>query len=140
MNNTPINTNNDSSANLPTVDSLTEAIAPVVEKKISFDDFQKVQITLGKILSAEKVVGSEKLLKLSVDFAEASPRQVVSGIAKAFPDQTVLVGQTFPFITNLEPRMIMGLQSQAMILAASHENNLALLKPTIEIPAGTKLS
>lgn len=108
--------------------------------KITFDDFAKVEITIGKILSAEKVEGSEKLLKLSVDFAEETPRQVVSGISKAFPDVNVIVGQNFPFVTNLEPRMIMGLESQAMILAASHENNLGLLKPTAEIPAGTRIS
>lgn len=108
--------------------------------KITFDDFAKVEITIGKILSAEPVVGSEKLLKLSVDFAEPTPRQVISGIAKYFPDLTVLINQNFPFVTNLEPRMIMGLESQAMILAASHENNLGLLKSTADIPAGTRIS
>lgn len=107
---------------------------------ISIDDFKKVEITLGKILSAEKLEKSEKLLKLSVDFAEAAPRQVISGIAKQFPDPVELVGKTFPFITNLEPRAIMGLESQAMILAASSEAGLALLSPTIDTPAGTKLS
>ncbi len=110
------------------------------QTNITFDDFQKVHITIGKILSAEKVEGSEKLLKLSVDFAESAPRQVVSGIAKYFPDLTVLVGNHFPFVTNLEPRKIMGLESQAMILAGSHDVNLALLKPTTDIPAGTRLS
>ncbi len=75
--------------------------------KITFDDFAKVEITIGKILSAEPVVGSEKLLKLAVDFAEPTSRQVVSGIAKYFPDLTALINQNFPFVTNLEPRMIM---------------------------------
>lgn len=107
---------------------------------ITFDDFQKVHITIGKILSVEPVVGSEKLLKLSVDFAEPAPRQVISGIAKYFPDPNTLIGSSFPFITNLEPRMIMGLESQAMILAGSHESSLALLKPTTDIPPGTRLS
>jgi methionine--tRNA ligase beta chain len=108
---------------------------------ITFDDFQKIELKIGKILSAERVEGSEKLLKLTVDFAEeAGPRQVISGIAKQFTDPAALVGQKFTFITNLEPRSIMGLQSQAMILAASHDSALALLQPTIDIPEGTKLS
>jgi len=51
-----------------------------------------------------------------------------------------LVGNTFPFVTNLPPRMMMGLESQAMILAASDENGLALLKPTFDVTLGTKLS
>lgn len=107
---------------------------------ITIDDLQKVEITIGKILSAEKVEGSEKLLKLSIDFAEAAPRQVISGIGKQYADPSVLVGQAFPFVTNLEPRMIMGLESQAMILAASSEAGLALLAPTVATPPGTKIS
>ncbi len=107
---------------------------------ITIDDLKKVEITIGKILSAEKVEGSPKLLKLSVDFAEAQPRQVLSGIGKQYADPAVLVGQSFPFITNLEPRMILGFESQAMILAASSEGGLALLAPTISTPAGTKIS
>lgn len=88
---------------------------------INIDDFKKVEIRAGKILSAEPVEGSEKLLKLSVDFGEENPRQVVSGIAKhVIPDS--IVGQTVGFVANLEPRSIMGLESQAMILAVSGEN------------------
>jgi methionine--tRNA ligase beta chain len=108
--------------------------------KIAYDEFAKVEMTIGKILSVERVEGSEKLLKLSVDFGEEAPRQVVSGIAKYFADPSTLIGQSFPFVTNLEPRMIMGLESQAMILAVSDDTNLGLLKPTVEIAAGTKLS
>ena len=84
---------------------------------ISIDDFKKVEIRVGEILSAEPVEGSEKLLKLKVGFGEAEPRQVVSGIAKYFPDLTALVGKKCAFATNLKPRAIMGLESQAMILA-----------------------
>lgn len=130
---------------------------------ITFDDFIKVEMKIGKILSAEPVEGSEKLLKLSVDFAEENPRQVISGIAKQFvssgkaveggdegdAEQEVevetktvvgLVGNSFVFITNLEPRMIMGLESQAMIVAGTSEEGLALMSPTLNLPAGTKLS
>jgi methionine--tRNA ligase beta chain len=109
---------------------------------ITFDEFSKVEITIGKILSAEKVEGSEKLLKLGVDFGEENPRQVVSGIAKYFPELEKLIGTKHPFVTNLEPRAIMGLESQAMILAASHKdsNSFSLLDVGETIPQGTKLS
>ena len=84
---------------------------------ITIDDFKKVEITVGEIISAERVSGSDKLLKLSVNFNEAAPRQVLSGIAAYFPEPSALVGKRYPFVTNLAPRTMMGLTSQAMILA-----------------------
>ena len=115
---------------------------------ITFDDFAKIEITIGKILAIESVEGSEKLLKLSVDFGEKNedgtdkPRQVVSGIAKYFPDFSALINTTHPFVTNLEPRTILGLESQAMILAASDKTTgaFSLLSVSESIPQGTKLS
>lgn len=115
---------------------------------ISIDDFSKVEITIGKILSAEKVEGSEKLLKLLVDFNEKNedgsdkPRQVVSGIAKYFPELDKLINTKHPFVTNLEPRSIMGFESQAMILAASNKDAgaFSLLDVSDAIPQGTQLS
>jgi methionyl-tRNA synthetase len=83
---------------------------------ITIDDFHKVEIMVGEIMSAEPIEGSEKLLKLKVNFG-TQERQVLSGIAKFFPDPQVLVGKRCPFVTNLAPRMMMGLESQAMILA-----------------------
>jgi len=83
---------------------------------ISFEEFKKVELKIGKILEAERVDGSEKLLKLKVDFGESEPRQVISGIAKSYKLEK-LVGKEFLFTTNLEPRNIMGFESQAMILA-----------------------
>lgn len=84
---------------------------------ISIDDFKKVEIRVGHIISAEPIEGSEKLLKLKVNFGEAGEKQVLSGIAPYFADPNVLVGKKVPFVTNLAPRMMMGLESQAMILA-----------------------
>lgn len=86
---------------------------------ISIDDFKKLEIKIGLVLSAEKIPDSEKLLKLSVDMGEEAPRQVVSGIAKFFPEEQSLVGKKCAFAANLEPRQIMGLESQGMILAVS---------------------
>jgi methionine--tRNA ligase beta chain len=110
----------------------------VENKNISFDDFLKVKMTVGKVLSAEKVEDSQKLLKLSVDFGEGSARQVISGIAKTFQPEE-LVGKSFVFVINLEPRNIMGMESQAMILAGHDDTGLVLFSPTREIQAGAML-
>jgi len=105
---------------------------------INIEDFAKVEIKAGKILSAEAVEGSNKLLKLMVDFNEENPRQVMSGIAK-FVSPEELVGTICAFTTNLEPRAIMGLESQAMIMAISTEDNFSLLKISNDIPPGTSV-
>lgn len=111
----------------------------VVPEKISYDDFKKVEMTVGKILAVEKIDGSDKLLKLSVDFKEAFPRQILSGIAKYFPEEQVLVGKKVVFVTNLAPRQMMGLESNGMILAASDDNNISLMEVSDIIQEGTKL-
>lgn len=107
---------------------------------ISIDDFKKVEIRAGKVLTALPVEGSEKLLKLSVDFNEENPRQVVSGIAKHVKPEN-LTGTTCAFVTNLEPREIMGLKSEAMIMAVSGENEkgnfFSLLKIDGDTPPGS---
>lgn len=106
---------------------------------INIEDFQKVEIAVGKILSAEKVPETDKLLKLSVDLGEATPRQIVSGISLYFPDCSVLVGKKCMFVTNLEPRMIRGLESNGMLLAVSTDDGkFSLLSPDNEIPVGTR--
>ena len=123
-------------------------------QKISYDDFAKVEIKAGKILSAEKIPDTDKLLKLSVDFGEnqeissieegktvlvSKPRQIVSGISMYFPDPTVLIGKTCMFVTNLEPRMIKGYESNGMLFALStNDGNFSLLEPNKTIPVGTK--
>jgi tRNA-binding EMAP/Myf-like protein len=134
---------------------------------ISYDEFKKVEIRAGKILSAEKVPDTDKLLKLMVDFGEfeeakiitdkvseggevsgdivavennkiSKPRQIVSGISLYFPDLSKLVGKTCMFVTNLEPRIIKGLESNGMLFAVSTENGgFSLLEPNDSIPAGT---
>ena len=98
---------------------------------ISIDDFKKVEIRIGEIQSAEKIEGSEKLLKLIVNFGDHN-RQVLSGIAAYFPDPSALIGKKCPFVTNLAPRSMMGLESHAMILAAGGdgETPFALFETT----------
>lgn len=118
----------------PPLTALT--VAHQFKTMINIEDFAKVEIRAGKILSAEPVEGSEKLLKLSVDFNEESPRQVLSGIAKYISPEE-LTGVTCAFVTNLEPRKMMGLESQAMIMAFSGDNFFSLLKVPEEVTPGT---
>ena len=106
---------------------------------INIEEFQKIDIRVGEILSAEPVPNSEKLLKLVVNLGEEAPRQVVSGIAKYFPDPQLLVGKKCMFVANLEPRMLMGLESQGMILAVStSDGEFSLITPDQSIPAGSR--
>ncbi len=106
---------------------------------ITFDEFKKVELKIGKIISAIQVEGSDKLLKLEVDFAEDKLRTVVSGIA-GHVDLETFVGSQKVFVTNLEPRAIMGIESQAMILAGKDGQGLALIQPNRDLPIGTLLS
>lgn len=89
-------------------------------EQISIDDFGKVEMCVGEIKSAERIEGSSKLLKLKVNFG-TEERQVLSGIGPYFEDINVLVGKRCLFVTNLAPRMMMGLESQAMIMATGGE-------------------
>jgi methionyl-tRNA synthetase len=107
---------------------------------ITIDEFKKGEISVGKILTVGFVEGSEKLLLLTVDFGEEKPRTVVSGIRKYFPDEQTLVGVKCAFATNLEPRPLMGLTSEAMILAVSTDDGIfSLLRVSDDIPAGAKV-
>jgi methionyl-tRNA synthetase len=109
---------------------------------ISIEDFSKVEMKIGEIISAERVPETDRLLRLEVDFGEEENRQVVSGIAEYFEDPQELVGVKCSFVTNLEPRKIRGLASEAMIMAAHTENGeFSLLEPSDKnISAGTKLN
>jgi len=106
---------------------------------ITIDEFKKGEITVGKILTVEIVEGSEKLLKLLVDFGEEKPRTVVSGIRKYFEDPQTLVGVKCAFATNLEPRPLMGLTSEAMILAVSSDNYFSLLQVSDGVEPGARV-
>ncbi len=109
-------------------------------EKISIDDLKKVEITIGQIVEAVKIEGSDKLLKLTVDVGEGSTRTILSGIAKFFPDPSVLVGVKCPFVTNLKPREMMGMESNGMLFAVSSGDKFSLLGVSNEIPVGSKLS
>lgn len=105
---------------------------------MTIDEFQKMDLRVARVISAERIEGSEKLLKLSIDAGE--PRQIVSGIAKAYAPED-LVGKEVVIIANLDPRTMMGLESQGMILAAHGENGEPImLTVEREAPAGSKIS
>ena len=106
----------------------------------TFEDFQKIQIKVGKIISAEAVEGSAKLLKLQVDFGKDEAgndivRQICAGIAKFYPADS-LAGKEAVFVFNLEPKVLAGVESNGMILAASSETGPVLLMPDKEVPPG----
>ncbi len=108
---------------------------------IHIDDFKKVEIKIGEILTAEKVEGADKLIRFTVDFKEEAPRQILSGIAMHYADPSVLIGKKFPFVTNLEPRTIRGFESNGMIMAVSDvEGSFSLLEPTSPVAAGSRIS
>ena len=103
---------------------------------ITFDDFKKLDIRIGKVLSAEKVEGTDKLLRLEIDFS-TEKRQVVAGIAECYQPES-LVGKEIPVLMNLEPRSIRGVVSQGMILAAVNaDGKPVLMHPDSEVPPGS---
>lgn len=115
----------------------TQADTPFVPR-ISYDDFAKLDIRLGTIVSVEVVEGADKLLRFQVDFGEEQ-RQILSGIREYFADPQELLGKQCPFVTNLAPRVIRGFESQGMILAASHNELFGLLTPHQTLPAGSRV-
>lgn len=107
-------------------------------EQISYDDFAKLDIRIGLVVAAEMVPEADKLIKCTVDFGELGQRTIVSGIAQ-WKKPEALVGKRLPYIVNLAPRVLRGVESQGMLLAASDEDGVALLSPERDIPAGTKL-
>ena len=117
-----------------------EEVKPIVAEKVyaTIDDFMKIEIKVGTVLSVNVVEGADKLYILLVDMGEEKPRQILSGIREYVqPDD--LLGKQFPFVTNLAPRMLRGHESQGMILAGSDESGLALLNPSKTLVNGTRL-
>lgn len=107
--------------------------------EITYDDFAKLEIRVGTVLAAERIPDTDKLLKCTVDFGDFGTRTIVSGIA-LFRKPEEIIGKQLPYIVNLAPRMLRGVESQGMLLAASPGGDgLSLLIPDTPIPNGTKL-
>jgi methionine--tRNA ligase beta chain len=104
---------------------------------VNFEDFQKIDLRIGKVLKAEKIKGSEKLLKLIVDLGNEE-RQLIAGIGKYYRPED-LIGKEIVVVVNLEPKKIMGIESQGMLLAADKEGEPVILIPEKEVLPGTKI-
>lgn len=104
---------------------------------ISIDDFSKVEVKIGTVVSAERVPDTDKLLRLMVDLGEENPRQIVSGIAAYVESPEALVGRQLAFVTNLEPRTLRGLESNGMLFAVGQSDTFAFLTPDRPVPPGT---
>ena len=115
-----------------------EAPLPEPLPEITFDEFQKVEMTVVKVLACENVKKSEKLLKFQLDDGSGTPRQILSGIAKFYKPEE-LIGKTLVAVTNLAPRKMMGQESRGMLLSAERGEKLHLLILDDKIPAGSRL-
>ncbi|MGA2589929.1 MAG: methionine--tRNA ligase [Bryobacteraceae bacterium] len=114
------------------------AAAPQTDR-ISIDDFAKVEMRVGQVLSAEPVKGADKLLHLKVDIGEPQPRTIVAGIAEAYTSQE-LIGRKVVIVANLQPRKLRGIESNGMIVAGSIEGGKPVLAGFLEdVPIGARL-
>ena len=110
--------------------------APV---QITIDEFMKIQLKTAKVLTAERVPKSEKLLKLQVSLGEgAEQRQIVAGIGKKYEPE-MLIGKTIIIVANLKPAKLMGIESQGMVLAAGDSEVRGLVTILEEVDPGTKV-
>jgi methionyl-tRNA synthetase len=108
------------------------------EPRIGIDEFMKVELKVAKVLSAERVPNSRKLIQLRVDLG-TEQRTLVAGIAGAY-DADALVGRTVVVVANLQPATLMGIESDGMVLAASLEGNQpALVGFDQDVPPGTRV-
>lgn len=105
---------------------------------VTIDQFNALEIKIGTVVEAERVPDSGKLLRLQVDLGEGSMRQILSGIAE-FVSPEELMGRQFPFVTNLEPRVIRGLVSNGMLLAVGDGDAFTLLSPHKTVQNGSRI-
>ena len=109
----------------------------MTKPKISIEEFSKVEVRVGTVVSAERVPETDKLIKCTVDFGEeAGPRTIVSGVA-AYTSPEDLAGRQLAYVTNLEPRMIRGIESNGMLFAVGSDDTFAFLTPDRVVPPGT---
>ena len=106
--------------------------------EISFKEFQRLDMRVGKVVEAEQIAGSRNLIKMIVDFG-VEKRQSVAGLLRHYKPEE-LVGKKFAFLLNLERRRFMGVESQCMILAAEDDKgSVILIKPEKDIEVGTRI-
>jgi methionine--tRNA ligase beta chain len=107
-------------------------------EEISFAEFQKIDLRIGKIIEAKQVPDSKKLIKILVDFG-SEKRQAVAGLLKYYKPEE-LVGKKCVFLLNLQKRLLAGIESQCMVLAAEdEEGNVTILQPEKDVAEGSKI-
>jgi methionyl-tRNA synthetase len=124
----------------PPMKHATEADAVGVTSFIEIDDFAKVDLRVGQVLSAERVPKADKLLLLKIDLAEEQPRQVLAGIAQYYEPEK-LIGRKVVVVANLKPRKLRGFESQGMVVAASYgeQGRPVIATFTEDVPNGARL-
>jgi len=123
----------------PVAAAASAAPTPVAPAQITIDEFMKIQLKTAKVLSAERVPKSEKLLKLQVSLGEgAEQRQIVAGIGKKYEPEA-LIGKTIVIVANLKPAKLMGIESQGMVLAAGDSEVRGLVTLLEDVEPGTKV-
>lgn len=105
---------------------------------INFDQFSQIELKIETVMEAEKVEGSEKLIKLVVDLGEDEPRQILAGVKKWYKPED-FVGKKVIVVANMEPKNMMGLESNGMLLAADSEDGPIFLTVAKKVPHGTKI-
>ena len=114
--------------------------AAPVKENVSFETFEKLDIRVGKVIDCQKVKKSKKLLQFTLDDGSGTPRTILSGIAADYPDPSVLVGKQLLFVANFEPRKMMGLESQGMILSAvNFDGSLHVTSLLDEVKPGSQV-
>ena len=108
------------------------------KSNIPYEDFAKLDIRVGTITAAELVPDTDKHIRCTVNLGELGERTIVSGIAQ-WKKPEELVGRQLPYVANLAPKMLRGVESRGMLLAASDESGVVLLFPERIVPPGTKL-
>src|SRR6185369_9216297 len=124
----------------PPMTHATEADAVGVANFIEIDDFAKVDLRVGQVLSAERIPKADKLLLLKVDVDEEQPRTILAGIAQYYEPEK-LVGRKVVIVANLKPRKLRGYESQGMVVAASYgeEGRPVIATFTEDVPNGARL-
>lgn len=110
--------------------------------EVSYEDFKKLDIRVGTVISAERVPETDKLLKCVVDFGDAPDglglRTIVSGIAERKTPEDI-IGKQFPYIVNLSTRIIRGIESEGMLLVSNDDEGIALLTPERAVKKGASV-
>jgi methionyl-tRNA synthetase len=133
-------TNTQTTQPAPPMKHATEADAVGVTSFIEIDDFAKVDLRVGQVLSAERVPKADKLLLLKIDVGEEQPRQILAGIAQYYEPEK-LINRKVVIVANLKPRKLRGFESQGMVVAASYgeEGRPVIATFTEDVPNGARL-